>query len=350
MVVLKRIVDGNLFTITNVYGPTAAILRADFFHEIRAIGVLSTGAWTVLGDFNVLLSVQDKNGPTANGCPDFGAPGSRFYIQFESYWLRHPAVFDVVSTAWNSNSRLTDSDPVSLFSLKINSVQSALSSWSAGDANTKFFHLKANARQNKNFISKLSNGSVTLSSPEPIAEHLFFFFYNQLGVAHDPSAKIDLHAVYGDETFDLSSLQTPFTLAEVKRAVFSSAPEKALGLDGLPMLFYQRFWNLLKDDIMSVFNSFYNNTAEIDLINTSWLCLIPKKKEALIANDFRPIGLLCPYTHPPSTYSQRPGSTIEDRLRAGLRPNKLAFPDRPTTCLGLYSVLDRLDSSPASDG
>nr|CAD1831509.1 unnamed protein product [Ananas comosus var. bracteatus] len=201
-VVLKRIVDGNLFTITNVYGPTAAILRADFFHKIRAIGELSTGAWTVLGDFNVLLSVQDKNGPTANvtdilnfrevvhelGLVDLPLLNKSFtwsngrgastlerldrafisstwliafprstlralprprsdhtplvlsaytfiphanLFRFESYWLRHPAVFDVVSTAWNSNSNLTDSDPVSLFSLKIISVQSALQSWSA---------------------------------------------------------------------------------------------------------------------------------------------------------------------------------------------------------------------------
>ncbi|OAY80413.1 Transposon TX1 uncharacterized 149 kDa protein [Ananas comosus] len=123
-------------------------------------------------------------------------------------------------------------------------------------------------------------------------KHLFSFFYNQLGVTQDPSAKIDLHAAYCDETFDLSGLQSPFTLPEVKRAVFSSAPEKAPGPDGLPMLFYQRFWNLLKDDIMSVFNCFYNGTANLDLINTMWLCLIPKKKESLFANDFRPISLV----------------------------------------------------------
>ncbi|OAY81779.1 hypothetical protein ACMD2_22092, partial [Ananas comosus] len=53
-------------------------------------------------------------------------------FRFESYWLRHSAVFKVVATAWNSNSFLRDSDLVSLFSQKITSVQSTLRSWSVG--------------------------------------------------------------------------------------------------------------------------------------------------------------------------------------------------------------------------
>nr|CAD1836397.1 unnamed protein product [Ananas comosus var. bracteatus] len=114
------------------------------------------------------------------------------------------------------------------------------------------------------------------------------FFHNQLGVTHDSSAKIDLQAVYGDETFDLSSLQTPFTLTEVKRAVFSNAPEKAPGPDGLPMLFYQRFWNLLKDDIMSVFNSFYNDTAKIDMINTKLVVSYLEEEGGSIRQRFPP--------------------------------------------------------------
>nr|CAD1830600.1 unnamed protein product [Ananas comosus var. bracteatus] len=61
------------------------------------------------------------------------------------------------------------------------------------------------------------------------------------------------------------------------------------------MIFYQRFWNLLKDDIMGVFNSFYYSTTNFDRVNSGWLCLIPKKIEAnvaLSANDFCPISLV----------------------------------------------------------
>nr|CAD1833469.1 unnamed protein product [Ananas comosus var. bracteatus] len=58
------------------------------------------------------------------------------------------------------------------------------------------------------------------------------------------------------------------------------------------MLFYQRFWSLLKPDIMGVFNCFYEGSANLDNINNSWLCLVPKKSEALLAKDFRPISLI----------------------------------------------------------
>lgn len=65
-VLLKRKVDGKLFTISNVYGPTTANLKMNFFLELRFISAASIGAWVVLVDFNVLLSVQDKNGPAVN--------------------------------------------------------------------------------------------------------------------------------------------------------------------------------------------------------------------------------------------------------------------------------------------
>lgn len=65
-VLLKRKVDERSFMISNIYGSTAAHLKADFFQELRSIKDFSTRVWTMLGDFNVLLSVEDKIGSTAN--------------------------------------------------------------------------------------------------------------------------------------------------------------------------------------------------------------------------------------------------------------------------------------------
>nr|CAD1837592.1 unnamed protein product [Ananas comosus var. bracteatus] len=108
-----------------------------------------------------------------------------------------------------------------------------------------------------------------LSLCKPIADYLFSFFFNQLGIDHGSNANINLQETYKDEILDLSSLQEPFTVTEVKRAIFSNAPEKVPCPDGFSMLFYQRFWSLLKNDIMGVFSSFYNGTATLDEINSS---------------------------------------------------------------------------------
>ncbi len=61
--VLRRKANGAFITISNIYGPTCASLKAAFFTELRSIGTESEGAWALFGDFNVLLSLRDKNGP-----------------------------------------------------------------------------------------------------------------------------------------------------------------------------------------------------------------------------------------------------------------------------------------------
>ncbi len=61
--VFRRKADGSSFTISNIYGPTCDSLKSAFFQELRHFATLSVGVWTMIGDFNVLLSSQDKNGP-----------------------------------------------------------------------------------------------------------------------------------------------------------------------------------------------------------------------------------------------------------------------------------------------
>lgn len=50
-----------------------------------------------------------------------------------------------------------------------------------GDANTKFFHAKMNARRRKNFISSLSTGARIATSHEDKAEILHQHFAGNLG-------------------------------------------------------------------------------------------------------------------------------------------------------------------------
>ncbi len=91
----------------------------------------------------------------------------------------------------------------------------------------------------------------------------------------------------------LHSLHDPFSLQEVRHAVFSCAPDKAPGPDGVPLFFYQRFWGLLKDDIMELFHKLHCGHLALKELNRGWLCLCPKKKtEAIKAGDCRPICLI----------------------------------------------------------
>ncbi|OAY75747.1 hypothetical protein ACMD2_16680 [Ananas comosus] len=87
----------------------------------------------------------------------------------------------------------------------------------AGDANTKFFHMRANGRRNKNFISRIMDGDAVLSTPGSISDHLSSFFRSHLGVEQtDLDLIIDLHFLYRDDNFDLSNLFSAFSMEESK--------------------------------------------------------------------------------------------------------------------------------------
>ena len=58
-----------------------------------------------------------------------------------------------------------------------------------------------------------------------------------------------------DESFKLIQ---PFTLEEIKSAVFEMNPDKAPGPDGFSMVFYQKYWDLVQTDLMSLLSDFYN--------------------------------------------------------------------------------------------
>ena len=68
-------------------------------------------------------------------------------------------------------------------------------------------------------------------------------------------------------------------------------PTKALGPDGMNALFYQRFWNIVGDSIITVVFDFLNIGSMVPGINHTNIVLIPKVKNSKKMFDFRPISL-----------------------------------------------------------
>lgn len=69
-----------------------------------------------------------------------------------------------------------------------------------------------------------------------------------------------------------------FTEDEVTEAIQRMHPLIALGPDGLPALFYQKYWHIVGTDIIKMTLDILNNNAAPDEINKTFICLIPKCK------------------------------------------------------------------------
>ena len=70
-----------------------------------------------------------------------------------------------------------------------------------------------------------------------------------------------------------------FSEKEVRDAIFQMNHNKATGPDCFPVEFYQVFWSLIKEDLMSMFKDFHNNKLPLFSVNCGILTLTPKLKE-----------------------------------------------------------------------
>jgi hypothetical protein len=68
--------------------------------------------------------------------------------------------------------------------------------------------------------------------------------------------------------------------------------DKALGPDGFSLALFQDCWDVIKIDLMGVFQDFHTHSKFVKSINATFIALIPKESGAVDIKDFRPISLV----------------------------------------------------------
>lgn len=118
-------------------------------------------------------------------------------------------------------------------------------------------------------------------------------FHQQFGQRRASRLQVDLQKLLAHkEQVDLSHLERPFSLKEIKKAVFDLGENKAPGPDGFPIQFFKQFWDLLKMDLQLLCDDFYAGRANLERINWASIALIPKVGTPESASDFCPISLI----------------------------------------------------------
>jgi hypothetical protein len=83
-----------------------------------------------------------------------------------------------------------------------------------------------------------------------------------------------------------------FSVEEIKNVVFSMETNTTPGPDHMPIEFFQACWSVIKEDILALFNDFYDLKLDIGRLNYGTITLIPKTEEANQIQMYRPICLL----------------------------------------------------------
>ena len=159
-----------------------------------------------------------------------------------------------------------------------------------GDRNTHFFHYKATQRKRQNHIAGIRNHVDEWCTEQSQISDMFLDYYNQLFTSSNPielTAKIDfIPRVVIEEMNGI--LTSEFQTWEIDNALKQMAHLKAPGPDGMPPLFYQNFWDLVKGDVSGSFLNFLNSRSLP--LNHTFVTLIPKTKNLERVMEFRPIS------------------------------------------------------------
>ena len=81
---------------------------------------------------------------------------------------------------------------------------------------------------------------------------------------------------------EASSLEIPFSMEEVSSALSDLNGDKAPGLDGLTVA----FWDIVRDDVMRMFRDFHETRKFVRSLNAMFIVMIPKKGGAEDLKDF----------------------------------------------------------------
>jgi hypothetical protein len=161
-----------------------------------------------------------------------------------------------------------------------------------GDANTKFFHLQACHSGRKNRIECLwIDGAEVVTKPQ-LAQGFYDHYNALLRSPFTRTRRIDL-ALIGLPSYDLSSLETLFTEAEVRQAVMSLPNDKAPGPNGFTGLFYKLAWGIIKGDIMNAVNAFWaRDGRSFSHLNGALMVLLKKTDQPAEIRDYCVISLM----------------------------------------------------------
>lgn len=159
------------------------------------------------------------------------------------------------------------------------------------DQNTSFFHMKASNRRKKNKITRLTrpNGTVCEDQVELESMARDFHLYKAEGMIR--SDKVLTHVPQKVTNRVNSSLNSSYSLEEVKVSLFLMFPTKAPGPDGFLTNFFQKHWNLCKEEITQIVICIINGEDSLEEINKTFIVIIPKVMNPTSLSQFGPICL-----------------------------------------------------------
>lgn len=163
----------------------------------------------------------------------------------------------------------------------------------SGDRNTKYYHAVTMTRKNANKVTSLKNDEGILIQDQDQIASMVRSYYVKLFT--DTEGFILDRSI--DNGFPMISegcwrkFYHPVSYEEIKNDLFSMAPFKAPGPNGLHASFYQKTWDIVGKSIIDNTTNFWSTGIMPEYLNDTLVTLIPKVNNPELVSQFRPISL-----------------------------------------------------------
>ncbi|XP_062014569.1 uncharacterized protein LOC133731138 [Rosa rugosa] len=163
------------------------------------------------------------------------------------------------------------------------------------DRNSRFFHKKASHRRQKNKIKGLFNATGTWQESKVGIDGVVLDYFQSI-FSSQPSdleaQDVVLQTIEPRVSANMNArLLAPYELEEVRIALFQMHPSKAPGPDGLSPFFFQKYWDLVGQEVSNAVISMLTQAEIPPDLNFTFVTLIPKVKEVTNMSHLRPIAL-----------------------------------------------------------
>uniref|UniRef100_A0A803Q992 Reverse transcriptase domain-containing protein n=1 Tax=Cannabis sativa TaxID=3483 RepID=A0A803Q992_CANSA len=342
---VKMVGHVEAFCVTFVYGLNALEERKSLWVGLEKLK-FPVKPWIVLGDFNVFISMvigiyscidhAFKNEEWLDLYPnsfalfqwevvsdhcvcivssevvqDIGVKPFRFF----NFWTDHERFKEIVMASWNKPIKAKnmaqahrgiavwiEKEKMAAYNFSMKEkmfhsflVQKSKIKWlSKGDENTAYFFASLKKRREENrIVSYTSEQGTLIDSYSEVVKHFVDHFQSFMGSQSTTCSKLIYDCLDKGNKLNLDQqllLIRPFTMKEIKRALFSIPNSKSPGPDGFGSAFFKELWPETGTEVSNAILQFFETGNIPTQLNEIVLSMVPKKEVPTKAVDYRPIS------------------------------------------------------------
>ncbi|GKB46476.1 RNA-directed DNA polymerase, eukaryota [Tanacetum coccineum] len=241
---------------------------------------------------------------------DFGPTPFKLF----NSWLQTPDFDDVIRNAWENFQCKDGSNTQIMFKEKMKHLKNIIKVWANNFNASKGIEKEllmqsiadaesileagggdqgiVNRKRRQLAINGIMKEGCWITNPKDIKGVFLEFFHRILSRFEGIKVARRSESYKSLSIHQSSFLEEPVSEIEIKKAIWDCGSDKSPGPDGFTLAFYKRYWSTLKNDIMAYVRGFFDSSNIPSGCNSSFITLIPKVANPLVASDFRQISLI----------------------------------------------------------